>query len=213
MLIATIVRCAAWASLYLGRGMVGEPLHKITREFAWTPPRVQAAELVADDALTDEQIAAKVGVTRKTLHNWSQHPDFVARVAARRKAQFDAIEAKGIADKQNRVRYLNERHAALRQVVTERGDHESMADVPGGTTGYMVRTFKVIGTGLNQQTVEEYAVDTALLREFRAHEQQAAQELGEWVEKVAPTKGDGSDLDLATLLQKARALRGESAEG
>ena len=192
--------------------MTGEGLHKITREFTWTPPRVKAAELVADDALTDDQVAATVGVTRKTLHNWSQIPAFVARVEARRQAQREAIEAKGIADKQNRVGYLNERHVALRQIVKERGEHESMIGVPGGKTGYVVRTLKAIGVGANQRTVEEYAIDTGLLKEFRAHEQQAAQELGEWVEKVAPTKGDGSDL---TFVELARQLLGgkESVEG
>lgn len=198
---------------HLGRGMAGEGLHKTAQQFAWTPPRVRAAELVADDALTDEQIAAAVGISRRTLHAWRQTPEFVARVEERRQAQREAIEAKGIADKRNRIGYLNERHAAMRLIVKERGEHEDMAGVPGGATGYVVCTTKAIGMGANQQVVEEYAVDTGLLREFRAHEQQAAQELGEWVEKVAPTKGDGSDLDLATLLQRARALRGETAEG
>lgn len=195
--------------------MAGETLPKITQKFAWTPARTKAAELVADDTLADDQIAAhvEVSVSRKTLHNWRQIPAFAARVEERRKAQRDAIEARGIADKQNRIGYLNARHAALRQIVQERGEDESMADVPGGKTGYMVRTMRAIGVGNLQQTIVEYAVDTALLREFRAHEQQAAQELGQWVEKVAPTKGDGSDLDLATLLQKARALRDAGGEG
>jgi len=36
--------------------------------------------------------------------------------------------------------------------------------------------------------------------------------LGLVVEKVSPTKGDGSDLDLASLLQKARELRAATTE-
>jgi hypothetical protein len=191
--------------------MAGDQVSKIT-QWIWTPARSEAAELTADDHLSDEQIATRVHVTRKTLQSWRKRPEFAARVAERREAQRAAIEAKGIADKQNRVKFLNERHAALRQVVKERGEHESMAEVPGGTTGYVVRTFKSIGFGAGQRTIEEHAVDTGLLKEFRAHEQQAAQELGEWVEKVAPTKGDGSDLDLASLLQKARALRESRGE-
>jgi hypothetical protein len=42
-----------------------------------------------------------------------------------------------------------------------------------------VRTYKAVGGA----TVEEYAVDTGLLREMRAHEEQAARELGQWVER------------------------------
>lgn len=59
--------------------------------------------------------------------------------------------------------------------------------------------------------LHEYKVDTGTLAELRQIEKQAAQELGEWVDKVAPTKGDGSDLNLAELLQKARALRAAQA--
>lgn len=212
MLTATSV-VARHGRLCVRGDMAGEALPEIPQRFAWTAARTRAAELVAADALPDDQIAAQVGVSRKTLHNWRQVPAFAARVEERRRAQRAAIEAKGIADKQNRVGFLNERHAALRQIVRERGADETMADVPGGKTGYVVRTMKAIGVGANQQMIVEYAVDTALLREFRAHEQQAAQELGQWVEKVAPTKGDGSDLDLATLLQKARALRDAGGEG
>ena len=178
----------------------GAELHKTAQRFSWTPPRTRAAELVADDDLSDEQIAATVGVSRRTLHTWRQHPEFMARVQERREAQRKAIEAKGIADKQNRIAFLNERHAALRQVVQERGEHESMADVPGGKTGYVVRTMRAIGVGANQQTIEEYAIDTGLLKEFRAHEQQAAQELGEWVEKKDTTL-DATDKFIAAMME------------
>jgi len=57
------------------------------------------------------------------------------------------------------------------------------AEVPGGTTGLLVHTYKAIGTGEFVEKVDEYAVDTGLLAELRAHEKQAAQELGQWVEK------------------------------
>jgi hypothetical protein len=56
-----------------------------------------------------------------------------------------------------------------------------MASVPGGATGLLVRRVKRIGTGPSAGAVEEFAVDTRILRELRAHEQQAARELGQWI--------------------------------
>ena len=61
-------------------------------------------------------------------------------------------------------------------------------------------TPQAIGVGANQQTIEEYAIDTGLLKEFRAHEQQAAQELGEWVEKKDTTL-DATDKFIAAMME------------
>jgi hypothetical protein len=82
-----------------------------------------------------------------------------------------------------------------------------MADVPGGASGLLVRQYKQIG----KVKVEEYAVDTGLLRELRAHERQAAQELGQWMEKSDTSlnwSGDLADLtpeQLTKLSEQARA--------
>jgi hypothetical protein len=48
------------------------------RPFAWTPARKTALELLVEDQLTDEAIAHKVGVCRRTLSYWKTHPDFMA---------------------------------------------------------------------------------------------------------------------------------------
>ena len=81
---------------------------------------------------------------------------------------------------------------------------EEHKDVPGGSTGLLVRQVKLVkiysvpGQDLEDdepdaadvlcsaklnQVVYEYAVDTGLLKELREHERQAAQELGQWTEK------------------------------
>jgi hypothetical protein len=59
-----------------------------------------------------------------------------------------------------------------------------------------------LGSAQNNQTVEEYAVDTALLKELRAHEQQAAQELGQWLDKHEHTGKDGESLVFTIQLDK-----------
>ena len=54
---------------------------------------------------------------------------------------------------------------------------------PGADTGLLTRTQKRIGSGDSAVTVEEYQVDTGLLKELREHEKRGVQELGEWSEK------------------------------
>src|SRR5262249_32081265 len=63
----------------------------------------------------------------------------------------------------------------------------------GGRTGLIVHNVKGVGKGDNFQLIDLYEVDVALLREMRECERQAAQEVGQWVEKVAPTNPDGTD--------------------
>jgi hypothetical protein len=139
--------------------------------------------LLAEDDLTDEQIAARVGVHRVTLATWKQHADFRAKVdelAAEFEQSFLRI---GIARKRRRIAALNDRHQRMCRVIEERAADPSMLDVPGGETGLLVRQLKVVGQGPHAQTVEEYAVDTGLLSELRQTEKQMAQEVGEWVDK------------------------------
>jgi len=73
-----------------------------------------------------------------------------------------------------------------------------MIDVPGGSTGLLVCQYQ----GKSENAV--YRVDPGLiglLAELRAHEKQAAEELGQWSEKHAVTVKDG----LAERLIAARA--------
>lgn len=148
-----------------------------------TKPRLLAARLVAEDEQSDEAIAAACGVTRATLHNWKQRPEFAAKVEEHRRAWDDAIKAEGIANRKNRIAAANDRWRKLQQVIAERAVDPRMADVPGGTTGLLVHQVKSVGFGENNQVIDEYVVDTGLLAELRAHEKQAAQDLGQWSER------------------------------
>ncbi len=67
----------------------------------WTPAREQALELVFQDALNDADIAAKVGICRRTLGYWKTHPVFAAayerRIAAySEKLRRDAMARYGL---------------------------------------------------------------------------------------------------------------------
>lgn len=171
--------------------------------FCWTKKRERAALLVASDERTDEEIAQECGIARRTLHAWKGHEEFQARVAQHVDAYRAAIRSRGIAIKEHRVAALQERWNGMRRVIRERGEAEEMQAVPGGVTGLLVRQVKLVKVydagpapeeGQEEhgdlaphfppqmREVAEFALDTGILSELRAHEQQAAKELNQWVE-------------------------------
>ena len=151
--------------------------------FEWTGAKERAATLLADGELTDQEIAEEVGVNRWTLWSWKQHPDFAARVEETVQQLGAVARRYALGHKANRMARLQRRADALDRVIAERAADPAMQNVPGGKTGLLVRTVKVIGAGENAREVAEYRVDTGLLKEMRELEQQAAQEAGDWVEK------------------------------
>ena len=151
--------------------------------FRWTRQRASAAMLLARDEQSDEQIAASLGIARRTLDYWKGAPEFAERVRANVVKMEERVLSIGIAQRAKRVEAKHERWELMRQVIRERAEDPSVADVPGGKTGLVIRQLKSIGMGRNNQTVEEFVVDTGLLSELRAHEKEAAQELGQWTEK------------------------------
>lgn len=182
----------------------------------------RAAQLCADDALTDEQIAAKADVTRRTLARWKVHPSFIGRVRFHRNELAEKIKAEGIANKQNRIDAYNRRWQYLEQIRQARADDEWLADVPGGKTGLVVKQLKTVKHQYipdpddedgkpSSMVVEmwESAVDTGLLREWRELEKQAAQDVGQWTEKKEVTGKDGGAIEI-TELQVTRTVRSEA---
>lgn len=153
-----------------------------TSHFRWTQPRVEAALLVAEDELSDEEIAKRAGVSRRTLTAWKQHAEFAAMVGDHIGRLQAGMLKLAVAKKRKRVETLDQLHRGLLDVIKERtGEYPEVA---GSETGLIVRQIKQIGTGRDAQIVEEYAVDTATIRQILAIEQQAAQELGQWADKV-----------------------------
>jgi hypothetical protein len=148
--------------------------------FRWSKEKRKAAQLLAGDTLTDEQIARKLSIGRRTLARWKKHPDFDAQVQAL-VAQFGALaERYAIGLLARRIAVLNRHWLALQKVIKERAKSPEMQGVPGGTTGLLVHEVKCIGAGERAQVAHLYRLDTALLRELRAVAKQAAQELGQW---------------------------------
>lgn len=130
-----------------------------------------------------------------TLIRWRDLEAFTARVQALQDAMAAAVVSEGIALRTKRVAALNDRWNRMQRVIAERAEDPAVAYVPGGSTGLLVHTVKMIGGGRDATTVDEYAVDVGLLKELRAHEEQAAKELGQWTEKQEVIGGrDGSSV-------------------
>lgn len=170
-------------------------------EFAWTARREQAALRVAEDSLSDEEIAQELGIVRRTLALWKACPEFQARSQAIVEASRVALEAEYIASKRIRLNILKDIHGRMEAVIRERAAAPDMQDVPGGKQGILVHQVKGIGKGEDFQVVDEYAVDTGLLKEMREWMKQAAQERGDWTEKSDVTSG-GKPIKLVPWLPK-----------
>ena len=88
-----------------------------------------------------------------------------------------------IATKINRIEEQNHRWELLKQIRHERANDPTLAKIPGGKTGFIVRTIKAVGSGSGMKVVPAYEVDYGLLRELRAHEEQVEKSLGQIVER------------------------------
>lgn len=159
--------------------MADQPQKDTESGWSWTSPKQRAAALLAEDELTDEEIADEVGVIRRTIARWKLVPEFAARVRELADDLGGVARRYAIGRKSRRMREMDRRWRAMRAVIDERAASPEMLGVPGGSSGLLVRTVKVVGSGPAAQTVEEFAVDTGLLREIREVEKQAAAEAGD----------------------------------
>ncbi len=170
-----------------------------------TGKKLQAIALVAADKLSNAQIAAKVGVSPRTLDNWKADPEFKAEVERLLNAWHQQVFEKGIADRRRRVYRQNDRWRRLQAVIEQRAkrgreliqqwEREVAAGEAKGESPDRIQPFPGIETGLIVLKPTRYGtvaeVDTGLLAEMRALEQHTAVELGQWKEKWQPVGEDG----------------------
>jgi hypothetical protein len=167
-----------------------QSLQQNATRFRWDQAKAETAFLLAEGRLTHEEIASKVGVERTSLWRWGRHPEFRSKVASHAKDLGDAVVRRGIARRVRRIEAMHRRWQKMHQVIAERAADPEMIDVPGGKTGLLVHRVKGIGRGPAFRVIDLYEVDTGLLRELRKLEKQAAQEMGQWGQKVEATTPD-----------------------
>lgn len=145
-----------------------------------------------------------------TLTGWSVAHAWQQRLADIAEAERQAIVARGIADRIERVKSQNDRWQRMQRVIEAREVRHPESDyaAAGADSGLMVLTVRHLPGG---GRTEEWAVDTGLLRELRELEKQAAQELGQWTEKKDITS-DGKALTNATVIVLPDNGRGDRTE-
>lgn len=156
-----------------------------------TPRQRKAAQLVAADELEDQQIAAIVGVTPRAIVSWKKREDFMAEVNGILAAYSAKVMRRGVALRVKRVERLNDLHDRSCRVIEARASDPALANVPGGDTGMVVKSYRNI---VNPKTgkligapVHEY--DTGIVRSILDIQKQAAQELGQWAPELAVGAG------------------------
>lgn len=136
-----------------------------------------------------------------------RHPKVSARIAEISAKVTESVVKLEIGRRSNRVAALQERWLKMRQIIAERAEHRPTAKAPGGSTGLLCVTKKAVAG----KVYDEFAFDAALVREMRGTEEQAARELGQWVEKQAKTDADGNNLPLMKLPDELLAQLIEAA--
>ena len=162
-----------------------------------TTNQARAAQLVAEDTLTDDAISKECGIGRATLTRWKHLPLFIERRESIEAELAAAILEVGIASRKARVAALEDRWHRMRGIIDERAASDppgKAEDVPGWSSGLLTHSTKGVGKGDSFHLEDVYAVDSALLAEMRAHERQAAQELGQWLDKAELASSNDSPL-------------------
>ena len=160
----------------------------------------RAAILLAEDELTDEAIAEVVGVTKRTITNWKQEPEFAALVGDYHGQIVAQSLRLPIAKKHHRVAVLNDLHEKALRAIEARGRRYAQAVADGesaegatrrffgditpeeAATGLFVREESVNASGM--KTVN-WKYDNAITKDIKDTEKQAAQEMGQWEDKAS----------------------------
>lgn len=150
---------------------------KMSQKFALQKRQDDAAHLMAEGRFTLCEIASRCEIDRRTLFRWRAQPNFAAKVLTMTEQMNEAAMERGITRRAYRINQLSNMESDLRRVEEERAADPSMADVPGGKTGLVVRR-PVVGGG--KVLGYEYEVDHATISAILDIHAQVAKELGQW---------------------------------
>ena len=114
----------------------------------------------------------------------------------------EGIIQREITNRNARVGLLQDLVDRMRRVMEERG--AEMADVPGGSSGLLVKTYK----GKDADTAV-YRFDAALVEQINATCKQVAIETGQWTEKRSINMN--GDLGVRLLAARKRIEEHEAA--
>lgn len=151
---------------------------------ALTAKQLAAGQHVADDRLSNEHIAQLAGVSRRTLTTWKKLPLFAERVAAIQERAAIVLETNRLKGRDTRIAQAQARHDAINAAVAARAAMKGMDDVPGWSTGWVIKHERVIGVGAAAKKIVEYEFALADMAHQLADEKRVAQEMHQWGDKA-----------------------------
>lgn len=171
-----------------------------TKPFKWNAKKQAAARLLAEDALSDRAIAAKVGCSRAQMSEWKLVPEFSAKIKAIVAELGERSLRYAIARRHRRVGKLDRLLKRVESVIRERSEDPDMQTIPGGKTGLVViKECKTIGEGENRSMFIEVAFDAALVKEARELMKEASIETGQRTEKRELTGPNGGAIPIQVI--------------
>lgn len=176
--------------------------------------RERAAILLAEDQLSDQQIANSIGVSRQSIVRWKKNKRFAERVAELNEIMCEQALKHGIARRETRVAVQHELQSKLLTVIAERAADAELQGVPGGKTGLVCKTVKGIGKGDDFRVVEVFETDTPTVKALLALHEQAAKEMGQIVERheVADVSANTFKTDAELEAELVQILAKRTAE-
>lgn len=171
----------------------------------------RAARLVAEDDLTDEEIASDAKITDRQLRRWKQLPEFKARVAQHVAELTHQVMHSGYCRVDKRLALLNtnvqrleaiiasKREQVLKERAAKRGEFQEALDddeemeqyyskalgdlaaQPGAETGLLIRKETPVKHGVQV----EHLIATHVIAEERALLMHIAKETGQWIERIS----------------------------
>jgi hypothetical protein len=169
--------------------MGGVPYLTENGQFLWNGEREEIALHVAQGKLSWEKIAAEVGVSRGTVWNLYQIPDFKARVDEHKAAFASEIRSRALANHEGRLDSLYKLRERIMRILEEReAAYDDNHTEPGMASGLLNENVTIMqmdgDSGERSRIIKrEYKYETALARDLMAIEKQIAQELGQFSEK------------------------------
>jgi hypothetical protein len=168
------------------------------------PKREQAAQMLAEDVLTDGEIGGKLGVSDRRVRQWKQEAAFLHRLDFLRQSFAERALRHGIARRDKRVQSAQDDYERLGRVIEARAGDPVFKRVTGGETGAMVLTgyettylpkkrTTVDAEGnvreeeyLQKQSAPLFAVDTALFKARQDIRDEIGRELGQIPNAMPP---------------------------
>lgn len=123
-----------------------------------------------------------------------------AEIEAHKLEKVKAVEDFDIASQFKRTMVRDMIHTKLLEVIREReqGKH-------GTSTGLVVKTKKAVGTGKNQEIIDEYRLDPSVIQMIDLLERSTAEELGQLIQ---PEKGKGDNINNGVIIYQVEGYTG-----